>query len=308
MIKSIFYLLSVFFCNAVSFAQEKEMAIPFQLTEYNNISIRAILNEKDTINLMFHTAASSVTLTEDATKKAKSLSFNSTRDRVGSWGGESNSARLSENNFIQIGEMEWGNVNIWENKYSGSNTDGKFGMDLFRDKVVVLDFKRQHLIISKALPSNIKKFEKLKLHLEDDLIFLEAKCQIGENYVTNRFLIHSGYSGGLLFDDEFTAQNGIDQVLKIADVKELKDSYGNILKTKKAVLPILKLGNEKLPDVPVEFFSGAIGGQKMSVMGGAVLKKFNIVIDSKREYIYLKLNVSGNAETTYIKSKQTNDK
>ena len=45
-----------------------------------------------------------------------------------------------------------------------------------------------------------------------------------------------------------------------------------------------------LDDITVGFFSGAIGRQKMSVLGGNVLKRFNILIDSEREHIYLKSN------------------
>jgi hypothetical protein len=72
--------------------------------------------------------------------------------------------------------------------------------------------------------------------------------------------------------------------------KELKDSYGNIIKTQKAILPAFKIGNTTLSHVPVGFFAGAIGRQKMSIIGGDILKRFNIIIDAQREYIYLKPN------------------
>ncbi len=70
----------------------------------------------------------------------------------------------------------------------------------------------------------------------------------------------------------------------------MKDSYGNILKTKKAIMPLVKIGNEQLTDVPVGFFEGAIGRQKMSILGGDILKRFNWIIDAERKFIYLKAN------------------
>jgi Aspartyl protease len=272
------------------FGQEKEIVIPFQLTEYNNISVQAILNEKDTVNLMFHTAASSVTLTEDAVKKITSLIFNNNTEGVKSWGGETNAARLSENNSLQIGAMQFKGISIWENKYSGQKTDGKFGIDLFKDHVIKLDFEKNRLIITSALPKDIHKYEKLKLILENDMMFLEAGCKTDTAVFTNRFLIHSGYSGAILFDDKFAGDNKLGETLKITGEKELKDSYGNTLKTIKAVLPVLKIGTVELYNVPVGFFSGALGRQKMSVVGGDILKRFQIIIDSKRAYIYLKAN------------------
>ena len=40
----------------------------------------------------------------------------------------------------------------------------------------------------------------------------------------------------------------------------------------------------------VGFFEGAIGIQKMSILGGDILKRFNIIIDAERKFIYLKTN------------------
>lgn len=288
-IKLFTFLVLLSFCEKI-FGQEKAIVIPFQLTEYNNIAVQAILNEKDTVSLMFHTAASSVTLTEDAVKKLTSLTFTAVTDGVKSWGGETNAARLSENNSLQIGAMQFKGISIWENKYSGQKTDGKFGIDLFKDHVILLDFEKNRLTITSALPKDIHNYEKLKLVVENDMMFLEAGCKTDTTVFKNKFLIHSGYSGAILFDDKFAGDHKLGETLKITGEKELKDSYGNTLKTIKAVLPVLKIGTVELYNVPVGFFSGALGTQKMSVLGGDILKRFQVIIDSKRAYIYLKSN------------------
>ena len=67
-------------------------------------------------------------------------------------------------------------------------------------------------------------------------MFLEGIIKIGEVGYKNRFLIHSGYGGTLLFDNEFVEANNLGTQLEIIDEKVLKDSYGNSLKTKKAIL------------------------------------------------------------------------
>ena len=270
--------------------QKEDYIIPFLLTDHNNISVQAILNNKDTVHLMFHTAANALTLTEEATQKLKSLNFNEITDSIKSWGGQDNSSRLSKGNSLQIGEMEWQHVPVWENKNSGQNTDGKFGTDLFENKVIEIDFDKSIIVIHTNLPRKIKKFQKLKLTFENDNMFIEAGCQTGENILKNKFLIHSGYAGAILFDDKFIASNSLSGKLKITGEKELKDSFGNVLKTKKAILPALQIGNEKLLNVPAGFFEGAIGRQKISIMGGDILKRFNIIIDAQRAYVYLKAN------------------
>lgn len=43
-------------------------------------------------------------------------------------------------------------------------------------------------------------------------------------------------------------------------------------------------------NIPVGFFTGALGRQKMSIVGGDLLKRFNLIIDAERANIYLKEN------------------
>lgn len=267
---------------------QKKISIPFILTEYNNLSVRAVLNGKDTVQLMFHTAANDLTLTEEAIQKLKTIQFGNRTDSIKSWGGSANSARTSKNNSLQIAGLSWENIAIWENKNSGQHTDGKFGIDLFKNKVIEIDFDKMLINIYTSLPRINKGYAKLPLVFENDEMFVEAELEIGTVVYKNKFLLHSGYSGGLLLDDKFANENKLGEKLKIAGEKSLKDSYGNIVKTKKAILPILKIGLAQLTDVPAGFFEGAIGRQTMSIMGGDILKRFHWIIDAKREYVYLK--------------------
>ncbi|OQP42772.1 hypothetical protein A4H97_11445 [Niastella yeongjuensis] len=270
-------------------AQEKPTVIPFELTPYNNISIQVILNGKDTVHLMFHTAAGSVTLIEESIKKLGSLHF-SGADTVKSWGGGGNTSRHSENNTLQIGHLTWEQEPIWEDKYSGPGTDGKFGPGLFKNKAIEIDFDKKVIVLHNHLPAKSKHYTKLKTTFNNDMLFVEATCNTGSQTITNNFLIHTGHSGSMLLDDQFVASNKLGEQLKVIDTKELKDSYGHILKVQKAILPGFTLGNTTLKDIPIGFFEGTIGRQKMSILGGDVLKRFNIIIDASRAFVFLKPN------------------
>ncbi len=259
--------------------------IPFKLTAHNNISIQAVLNQVDTLNLMFHTAANGVTLIKKATENLTSITW-SRGDTVKSWGG-TNESRNSENNTLQIGEFNWTDISIWENENSGPTTDGKFGPKLFENKVLEIDFDKSILVIHQELPNKITEYENLPLAFENDFMFLEATSIVEGQTYPNRFLIHSGFGGSILFDDQFVQESQLGRRIKITDEQELKDSYGNIVKTKKGVLPKFMIGNSVFKDISVGFFEGSIGRQKMSVIGGSLLKRFNLIIDSNRENIYI---------------------
>lgn len=277
-----------------SLIAQKETAtsiqIPFQLTTYNNLSIQAILNVKDTVQLMFHTAANALTLTEEAVKKLKTIQFVSTTDSVKSWGGQANSSRYSPKNQIQIGGLSWDNQAIWENQLSGQYTQGKFGMDLFKNWVVDIDFEQSVILLHKDLPNKIKGFQKSKLHTKDEMFFIEAACNIQDSVINERFLIHSGYAGALLINDQFAQLHQLGKQLPIVGEKKLKDSFGNTVISKQASLPLFTIAEKNLSNVAVGFFEGSLGRQPYSIIGGDLLKQFNIVIDAQRQFIYLKPN------------------
>lgn len=283
------YITLLFLLPVLTFAQRPKPVnvIPFRLTSHNNLAVKVVLNGKDTVDLMFHTAANAVTLTDEALQRVKSLVF-SGADTVKSWGGSQNTSRFSKQNLVQIGGQSWPDTPIWENKNSGPETDGKFGIDLFAGNVIEIDFDKSRLVIHNTLPRKVKDYEKQPLTFRNDMLFLEGGCLVGGETLRNRFLLHSGYSGALLFDDQFTNQHKLPEKLTITDEKELKDSFGNVIKTQKAILPAFIVGKETITNVPAGFFKGSLGRQQMSILGGELLKRFNLIIDAKREFIYLK--------------------
>jgi hypothetical protein len=262
-----------------------EVAIPFTLTDHNNIVVSVVVNGTDTLNLMLHTASSDMRLTEDAVRKSKSIKFTAT-DKVKSWGGEADS-RSSKGNRVQIGALQRNDMNIWEDKNSGRDTDGKFGLDFFQNRIIEIDFDRRRVALHDRLPRKVQKYERLKIENQNGLLLVQGSCLIEGKAYTNKFLIHSGYSGGILLDDAFAAQAGVDGKIRITEESSLTDSFGNTIKVKKGILPVFVLGNSKLSNVPAGFFAGAIGAQKMSLIGSEILKQFNLIFDIANNDLYI---------------------
>ena len=260
--------------------------IPFVLTAQNNMVVKAELNGTDSLDLMLHTAATDVTLTEEAVRRSTSLRFDRA-DSVKSWGG-SETSRYSTGNRLRIAGREWKDVTVWEDKNSGHGTDGKFGLDLFRGKIVEIDFERRRIVLYERLPAEVAGFRKLAFEAHNGSMFVRADCVIDGVAYPHLFLLHSGYAGGVLLDDAFVAETGIDKKLRIVDETVLKDSFGHAIKVRKAVLPAFALGGTQLADVQAGFFAGQIGAQRMSVIGGDVLKRFNWIIDAAHGELYLR--------------------
>ncbi len=240
------------------------------------------------LDLMFHTGVTAVSLTEASARKVTSVKWDKS-SRITSWGGGS-TARLSEGNTLQMGNKSWNKVSFTEDKLSGTGTDGKFGCNLFQGGVIEIDFDKSVLTVHSSMPEVDKSYERLVIDVDDGVMFVEGIVRVGTREMTNRFLVHTGFGGTILLDDKFVAAHILIGELKTLGEKQLRDSLGNVLTTKKVALPALRFGRTEFSEVPVGLFDGALGRQKMSVVGGDLLKRFNMLIDLQQGQLYLKPN------------------
>ncbi|MEQ1903417.1 MAG: hypothetical protein ABL888_04470 [Pirellulaceae bacterium] len=268
------------------------LRIPFTLSDANNISIRAMLNDQEPVQLMFHTAVDSISLTKDAVEKLKTLKVGKSID-VESWGGRA-AAGVSTGNRLQIAELDWKDQTIFVDEYSGPETDGKFGPHLFANKVIEINFDTRELVIHQKLPEFVSAatstYRRLDFSLDHGSMYVAGELTVGDQKFSNQFMLHTGFGGTALLDDEFVQTHQLGDRLKTISERELKDAFGNDLKTKKVQLGTLDFGGIQFENVPVEIFDGALGKQKISVLGGSLIKRFNLVIDSQNHHLYLQPN------------------
>lgn len=259
--------------------------IPFTLTAADNLSIRATLNGADSVELMFHTAVDSVSMTKAAIARLSRFTADGSI-AVQSWGGTTQ-ARHSAGNTLQIGELVWRDVAFTEDDNSGPGTDGKFGPGLFAGKVVEVDFDAGQLVIHSTLPALDPRFERLDLTCRDGLLFVTGELEVGEGRYATEFLLHTGFGGTALLDEEFVRTHGLGEELVTISESVLTDSYGNPVKTRKVRLASLHLGGLTFTDVPVGLFDGALGSERVSLLGGGLLKRCNLVIDAENGHLYV---------------------
>lgn len=266
--------------------------IPFRFTDSNNISVPVLLNQKHELNLMFHSAIGEISLTTEALAKVSDLKIADSVE-VQSWGGNSTS-QFSTGNQLKIGDLYFENQTVFIDEFSGPGTDGKFGPELFAGKLIEVDFDNRRLVLHSSLPSRITQensiYKKIDYTEERGCMYLTGELTIKGNKLAHSFMMHTGFGGTLLLDDQFVSENQLQSSLETISERELKDSFGNIIKTKKVLLPAFELGGTKFNDLAIELFDGAIGRQKVSVMGGEILKRFNMIIDASNRCIYVTPN------------------
>lgn len=288
MIKAIILFLS--FIPVHAFSQNNTSdSIPFIFTEYNNILIPALINKTDSAVLLFHLAADDgVSITTKAIEKLKTIEWNG-KDSASAWGGK-NESKFSNLNKLKIGNSTWDSIFFTESYRSAHYSDGKFGPTLFTNKVFEINFNKNLLITLQTLPAHISDYQKIDLKIKDGMFFISIILEIQNEFISQDFLIHSGYSSFLLLDDMFTKHHNLSEKLELINSETLTDSFGNKLTTKESRIQSIQIGDIKLEGVDVSFFNGALAKQKISVLGMGVLKQFNLVFDVKKKVLYMKLN------------------
>jgi len=302
----------LFLITPGAFGQSEQKAeslrdtINFYLTEDNNISVDAIINDADTVSLMFHTAVNSVSLTPDQTKRLTENIDKKSSD-VTTWT-DSKSVEYIEKNKLNISKLEWDNLIIWLNMLSGKKTDGKFGPNLFAGRLIEIDFDNE-IIVLHGLDENsfdLNKYQTFDLSTnESNSLFIEGEILVNDVSYTSKFMVHSGYGGTIILDDAFCRKYEALKATKVIEEKELKDSFGNIIKTKRALAKEFQVCNTAFSNVPYSYFDSELAIQETSVLGGEIIKRFNMLIDVEN----LKLHVQPNKFTdTEFKSSEESPK
>lgn len=284
--KTIFTLLFTII-SIVIFGQNMVKEIPFRLTKYNNILVPVIINQKDTAQLMLHTGSDYITIIEDSYKKMKSISISDTLNNVTSWAGYSD-MKMSQNNVIKFGNEEFSKIPIFIDKQSGHESDGKIGLKFFEGKYFEINFDENKLYVYDKAPSKLKKYTKLNSRYSQETLYVKAFPFIDKKPIETEFMIHTGFSGALMISDDFAKEYKLLEKFEIIGESKLSDAAGNVILSKKSILPDFELANQTFKNVPMSFFDSTIKIQHKNIMGGDLIKRFNLILNPEKDILYVK--------------------
>jgi hypothetical protein len=267
-------------------AQLRADTIAFTLNNQSNICIKARIDDSDTLILMFHTAANDIMLTRTAIKNKIIIKLDKA-DTVRTWGGMAISENSEHHSFF-INKMAWKDMTVFADDNSGAGTDGKFGYDLFKGKIVAIDYDKKRMIVSETLPKKLRTYSKLKMTIKRGSIFMVGTLNTGKMAYQDDFMFHSGYGQSILIDPKIAEKYDM-YALKTIESSELKDSFNNTIKIEVKEIPEVQIGDKKIKNVPMSVASKS-SEIPMKVFGNDLLKRFNVVFDFQKFEIYLKPN------------------
>jgi len=251
-----------------------QQTIPFRITKHNNIIVKTLVNKKDSLDLMFQIAMKDDAISPAGKKKAGHIIFNK--------------EELSDDNTVEIGKITQKNVRFFNNQLTGHEADGKIGTGIFEGKAFKIDYDNNQFMIYDTMP-DVNGYQPINIILDHDGFYLAADNVLeGDQQQETYFVLQSGFSGAILYSNEFAEEKHLEKKLKVTGEKTLKNSEGKTLITKQAVLPYFKLGNSVFKDVSAGFFSGELKTQNVSYLGADMLRRFIWIFDADRKTAYIK--------------------
>lgn len=277
-------ILTTTFVSCAAFCGFAQQIIPFKLNNHHNIIVETVVNKKDTLNLMFQIATADGSISPDYKKELKTIQFDTTKIPQG----------LSKNNTIKIGNVEKNGIHFFGNEKTGYDADGKLGTSIFENKIFGIDYDNQQFVIYEQLP-NVTNYTAVPIKVENQRFFMPITSVINGVDYTHQFLLQSGFSGAILYDNAFSDSNTLGEKMDFFSEKKLLNSAGQSVFIKNGLLDHLKIGNTQLDKVPVGVFVGELKTQSVSYMGADLIHRFNWIIDAKNQMVYIQTNKNFNA-------------
>lgn len=287
--RNIFILCTCFFCLFMKAQDRPVSKIPFRLTAYNNILIPVVINRVDTVQLMLHTGSDYIHLIKDSYRKMESITISDTITDVVSWGGKDDLI-LSKDNVVSLGDLRFNAIPVFINQQSGRESDGKIGLKFFEGKYLEINFDDSLLIVHEQKPEKLKQYNKVKSSYKQSTLYVDGFPVIDKKKIHTPFMLHTGYSGAVLFSDNFVKEHDLLNKYVITGESKMSDAAGNTIYTKKAIVPEFYFADEKMKDTPISFFDSTIKIQDTNIIGGDILKRYNIIFSPSMDVVYFKKN------------------
>ena len=275
--------------NQLSNATVTNDTIPFTLTKYNAIGVKAIINDTDTLNLHFDTGSFDFRLTRDAiVKKTKLLSAQANAIANGK---EPDYNHLDKVDKLQIGSLTWTRPGIMATGVTAHDMDGRFGWNLFDGKSVEINYDRDLLIIHSKLPKNLEGYKKSKLEFKRGFVCMKGTFKVAHKKYTGDFIMDTGADRAMVLDSTWAASQAFVENLQLVGLSVVTDTRGNKYVTKIVDVPHFKIGDFQLDSIPVRILGTRNPAHfGINTLGNDLLKRFNVIFDFATDEIYLKPN------------------
>lgn len=255
--------------------------IPFTLKD-NRIYFKGKINGSELLNIQLDLGADAVNINRKSVNKIN-INFDKKGTLINSDG--SAETRVSSQNEFELAGLKWTGIEIYETHNMKKCEDAIIGNSFFLDKVYKIDYQNSVLIIYATEPEIDSTYIKQNMILDNGVrpVF-EATFIIDNQPFTDWFLFDTGNTGTGIISNSFLGKYN------------LYDDFSTIIgfgSKKVARIPQLKIANQTISSGVITLEKQNDNGSSYKfggLIGNKLLKNYNVIIDNRAGYLYLKSN------------------
>ncbi|MDR7211481.1 hypothetical protein [Flavobacterium piscis] len=288
-------ILSLLFILSTSISNAQEV-IPFKLGDDNRIYIKGLINQSDTLNLVFDLGAN-ITVINKTKMEAKNVNIKFDTIVANTGGNGVSTEGKSFNNLVKIGKQDYPGKDVLGISYPESEIlDGLIGWNFFEDKIVEIDFESKELLISDNLPKYSERYSKSKLKFINGVPYIKTILYKGKKKVKIWSMLDTGYNSNLKVYYSFAINNKLSNEYQIIGESTSFGTDGTVAKSDYVLIPRIEIGGFEIYNMPADLMKTKVDSNIPALFGGNLLKRFHIILDFKNKQVYLMPNRNINSE------------
>lgn len=260
----------------------------FTVGSLNRIHLTGKINNSESIDFIFDTGASANVIRTAVIGNKVDLKINGTTTNNGADG--VTTKQTSSNNVIEIGGLIWEGAEVFSIEYKKPRFDAVLGWPAFEHKILEINYEKQLMVVHKELKVS-NEYTKVPMRMFGGTPYIEISLFSNGKESKGWFGIDTGFNKSILVSEKFTKEHNLLKNAKIINESTFVGSAGIPRKKMDIILSKLKIGTYEMYILPISIIDkDAEGVNHNNYLGGELLKRFNIIIDFKNNYIYLKPN------------------
>ncbi|QKJ29752.1 hypothetical protein HQ865_08265 [Mucilaginibacter mali] len=265
--------------------------IPFTLTTHDAIAVKAVINNTDTLMLHLDLSSFDVHLTRDAILKKTHLLVTQPDAIAGKV--TPNFNKMAKVTRLQMGQVVFTDPPVSTTGSTAHEMDGRFAWNLFEGKTIELDYDKSLIIIHNNLAKIPKGYQRSKLIFNRSNALVRGSFKIDGKVYTGNFSMDTGSETAMIVDSGWVGKQHLPvDRLKLIKSMTFSDPQNRTFQSNVVLTPSYTINNFPLGNVPALILSSKINpaGYELNFLGNDLLKRFNMLLDLKNDFIYLKPN------------------
>lgn len=300
----IFFSLSFSNTNAQSFGfqieNEKDIIeIPFEI--HNNFMVvQVIINNSLPLKFIFDTGAEHTILSKNIFAGILGLNYDRPIRLIGADLNQELVAHVSNNVHLKVGDAVAPSQDILIlsddyfklDEYVGIEIHGIVGADLIRNLVLKIDYKRNSIFIQRTSSFRVpkRKWKEVPVKINKNKPYILAQATLGDKKTNLKLLIDTGASLSLLLHTNTSEDIQLPENIIQGSVGR---GLGGILEGYLGRVNRLEFGGLFFNNIITNYqdVSEVISIESLSdrngILGNALIRRFNVIIDYPKEKLYL---------------------